>query len=587
MSKPDRRKVLARGLRQQGRAGERRALTVGRIVAVGITIAMIAVLVRVGQLQLRPTERIRELIDSQRSSAKLLARRGNLLDRQGRVIAATRTASRLFVDPLLIEDPNTFSEHVGYGLGYDPASIEKRIDGSASQRYVVIDQQLSAQREALLKDLDLSGLETEARLVRDYPQGTLAGQLIGFVGLDGRGLEGLELALDPLLLGTDGSMRYWRDSRRRPLWVRQGNYQPPADGRAITLSLDLVVQTFAEKALSQACQEYGAPSGQMIVMDPFTGEMLAMANFPCFAPDDGGNGEADLRRNRCVTDVFEPGSVFKPFVWSAATEAGLARPEEQIDCRQGFWVSPKGRRLHDAHGYGLLTWEYVLVKSSNIGMATVGLRLGARRMHTAVRAFGFGTGTDSGLPGEVNGLVNPVDTWTHYSVTSVPMGQEIAVTALQLVRGFCAFANGGMLVTPTIRRLSDGREQVVYDRILSARTANITRRALRRVVTDGTGRKAKPSVYQIFGKTGTAQVPGPGGYLPDRYTAVFVCGAPVDNPRIVVACVIHRPDKSKGYYGGTVAAPAAVRVVDQTLAYMGVPIPHESTSGSDRQLARH
>jgi len=587
MSKPDRRKVLARGLRQQGRAGERRALTVGRIVVVGITIAMLAVLVRVGQLQLRPADRVRELIDSQRSSARLLARRGNLLDRQGRVIAATRTANRLFVDPLLIEDPNTFSEHVGYGLGYDPAWIEKRMDSSTSQRYVVIDKQLSAQREARLKEMDLSGLATEVRLVRDYPQGELAGQLVGFVGLDGRGLEGLELALDPVLLGEDGSMRYWRDARRRPLWVRQGNYQPPADGPAVTLSLDLVVQTFAEKELSRTCHEYGAPSGQMIVMDPFTGEILAMANFPFFSPDDSGNGDADLRRNRCVTDVFEPGSAFKPFVWAAATEAGLAQIEEQIDCQQGFWVSPKGRRLHDAHGYGPLTWEYVLVKSSNIGMATVGLRLGARRMHTAVRAFGFGAGTDSGLPGEVTGLVNPVETWTHYSVTSVPMGQEIAVTALQLARGFCAFANGGMLVTPTIQRLSDGRDQLVYDRILSARTANTTRRALRHVVTDGTGRKAKHSVYQIFGKTGTAQVPGPGGYLPDQYTAVFVCGAPVADPRIVVACVIHRPDKSKGYYGGIVAAPAAVSVVDQTLAYMGVPVPHSPSPADDHQLARH
>jgi len=589
MSRLRRRNVLARAVQRPGDVGRKRAMIVGRIATVAMTVGMIGVLVRVGQLQVRPAKRISQLIQSQRGGTKLLARRANLLDRHGRVIATTRTAQALFIDPLLIEDPNTFSEHVGYTLGYDPGWIERRMDSSVNQRYVVIDRQLSQDRLELLKEFTLSGLATETRLVRDYPQGTLAGQLTGFVGLEGHGLEGLELAMDPALTGTDGSMRYWRDARRKPLWVRQGNYQPPADGMSLTLSLDLVIQNFAEVALAETCsKQYGAPSGQIIVMQPFTGEILAMANFPSFDPGDGGNTDANLRRNRCVTDVFEPGSVFKTFVWAAATEAGIASTQEQIDCHMGTYVSPRGRRLRDAHGYGLLTWEYVLVKSSNIGMAIVGQRLGARRMHTAVRAFGFGTAPGSGLPGEIRGIVNPLNTWTHYSVTSVPMGQEIAVTALQLARGFCVFANGGMLVTPTIRRADPafGGERF-YDRILSAKTANLTRQALRRVVTDGTGRKVKDSAYEIFGKTGTAQVPGPGGYLPDQYTAAFVCGAPMNEPRIVVVCVIHRPDKSKGYYGGTVAAPAAMSVVDQTLTYMGVPPRDTEQDSSRRRLARN
>ena len=572
----------------RGELGAGRALIVGRVVVVAISVAMIGVLGRVGQLQLRPAERITGLIDSQRTGATLLARRGNLLDRYGRVIATTRTAQRLFVDPLLIEDHSSFPERVGHQLDYDPAWVAQRIGRSVSRRYIVIDQQLSDARLDRLNQLRLPGLATELRLVRDYPQGTLAGQVIGFVGQDGRGLEGLELKFDSRLLGADGAMRYWRDASQRPLWVQKEGYRAPTDGRAVTLSLDLVIQSFAEDELDQTCQQYGAEAGQVIVMDPFTGEILALASRPFFDPQDAGAAAVELRRNRCVTDVFEPGSAFKPFVWAAVMEARVARTQEQIDCHQGYWVSPGGRRLHDAYGYGRLTCEYVLVKSSNIGMAIVGLRLGARRMHAAVRMFGFGTSTGSGLPGEIGGLVNPLDQWTHYSVTSVPMGQEIAVTPLQLARGFCAFANGGLLVTPTIRRVEPtAATPRIYDRVLSATTADLTRRVLRRVVTDGTGRRVKDAAYPIFGKTGTAQVPGPGGYLPDQYTAVFVCGAPMDQPKIVVACIIHRPDKSKGHYGGIVAAPTAMRVVERTLTYMGVPPRDTPSDSAPPQLARH
>ena len=581
-----RRTQIAAGGKNRGVVGAGRALIVGRIVVVAVTLGMLGVLGRVGQLQLRPSAQITRLIDSQRSGAALLARRGNVLDRCGRVIATTRTAQRLFVDPLLVEDFNTFPEKIAYRLGYDPAWVAERIDRSASQRYVVIDPQLTDERLAQLQDLRLPGLATEQCLVRDYPQGRRAGQLVGFVGDGGLGLEGLELKYDAHLLGTDGTMRYWRDAQRRPLWVQQEGYRTPADGRSVTLSIDLVIQGFAEDELEQTCEQYGAESGQMVVLDPFTGEILALASRPFFRPQDAGEAAPEVRRNRCVTDVFEPGSAFKPFIWATAIEAGLARLEEKIDCHHGFYVSPGGRRLRDAYGYGLLTWEYVLVKSSNIGMAIVGLRMGAKRMYAAVRRFGFGTSTGSGLPGEIGGLVNPVDQWTHYSVTSVPMGQEIAVTPLQLARGFCVFANGGLLVTPTIRRVAPSeRGEGVYERVLSTATADLTRRVLRRVVTDGTGRKVKDAAYTIFGKTGTAQVPGPGGYLPDQYTAVFVCGAPTDAPRIVVACIIQRPDKSKGHFGGVVAAPAAMRVVEQTLTYMGVPPDNGEADTSASQLA--
>ncbi len=554
-----------------------RPLWVGRAVAVFITLGLLGVIARVVHLQMNPPQRLQALLDTQYSKRPLLARRGSIIDRQGRVLAVTRQVPRLFVDPYLIVEPNTFSERLGHALGYDGAELEKRLAQRPDSRYVVIDPQLSEERQARLAALKLEGVATEPSFVRDYPLGTLAGQVVGFVGRDGVGLEGVEQLYNQRMLGEAGKLRYLRDARREPLWVDQVGYTPPADGQPLRLSLDVMIQHIAEQALVETCAQYSAQSAQAVVMQPYTGEILALANVPAFDPNAFKTSTPEQRRNRCITDVFEPGSTFKPFVWAAAVESGFARPEEMIDCTTaGVYVTPFGRRLRDAHAIGEVTFEQALVKSSNIAMAIVGQRMGAARMWHAVRSFGFGQSTQCGLRGEIVGIVNPLKQWTMYSVTSVPMGQEIAVTPVQLARGFCTFANGGYLVQPTIlaRDLSDPRQAVpVLERVLSHQTAMYTRQVLRRVITEGTGRKASDVDYSIFGKTGTAQVPDrvKGGYLPEQYTSVFICGAPVESPQVVVLVVVHRPDKRKGYYGGIVAAPPAARIVQQTLNYLGVP----------------
>jgi cell division protein FtsI (penicillin-binding protein 3) len=553
----------------------RRVLVVGRVLVGLITVAMVGLLGRVIQLQTHPHTRVAAQIDTQRSRVSLHPRRGSLLDRRGRELAISHLASRLFVDPQIIEDPNTFSEAVGYRLGYDPAALERKLGPHAAGRYVVIDPRLDGRRVAIMKEMHLRGLAVERFTVREYPQGAIAGQVIGFVGVDGQGLEGLERTLNSRLTGQAGRLSYLRDSRMRPLWVDRAGYRPPADGQPIVLSLDATIQLMAEERLQKACEEFKAQSGQMVVMDPRTGELLAMANYPFFDPNRFGRSKPDAWRNRCVTDVFEPGSTFKAFVWAAATEAGLAKPDEVIDTTDaGYYVTPKGRGLHDVHGHGKITWDEVLVQSSNIGMAIVGQRMEARRMHAAVRAFGFGSPTGSGLPGEVIGLVRPARQWNHYSITSVPIGQEVAVTALQLARGYSAIANGGHLVTPTIQVRRSGTDAVpIYERVLSTAVATHTRRVLRRVVTEGTGRRAGSTMYSIFGKTGTAQVADHvnGGYLEDQYVSSFVGGAPLDEPRVVVVCSIHRPDVSIAHHGGTVAGPAVRDVIEQALVYLGIP----------------
>lgn len=572
------------GHRVDETAGASRVLVVGRVMAVLLTVVLLGLIGRVLQLQTQAPPQITERLDSQRSTATLAGRRGTLLDRRGRMLAVTRTARRLFIDTALITERNTFSERVGYTLGMDPIEIEKAIGKRSRSRYIVIDKRLDEERLAKLQDVknELAGLATESIIVRDYPYGTLAGQVIGFVGADGKGLEGMERLLDEKLRGVPGKYRYLRDSRGQPLWVEAASYTPNTDGQTVRLSLDITIQAIAETYLAETVQKYRAESGQMIVMDPHTGEVLAMANFPQFDPTAFASQDASKWRNRCVTDVFEPGSIFKPFIWAAATQLGYAKPTELIDCTtSGVWRSSEGRRLRDAHAHGVLTWEGVLIQSSNIGMAIVGERIGAKHLHGIVKAFGFGEPTGSGLPGEIGGIVNPLDKWTHYSITSIPMGQEISVTPLQMVRAFSAIANGGYLVTPTLLALdADEAGQQIRERVLSETVAAKTRDVLGRTVTEGTGRKANSKLYALFGKTGTAQLPDlvNGGYFQDQYVASFVAGAPLDNPRLVIGCFIHKPDRSVGHYGGTVAAPPVMKVMEESLLYLGVPpSPHAPT----------
>ena len=555
-----------------------------------LTIALLGIIARVVHLQTQPPQPIRDLIGKQQSTDRLHGRRGNITDRHGRIIATTGLAQRLFVDPQLIKEPGTFSERVGYGLGYDPAWIERMIHQRFHSRYVVLDNELNEARVEKLSSLVLSGLATESTLVRKYPLGPLAGQVIGFVGAEGNGLEGIELAFDQALRASNGSLRYLRDVRRRPIWVHHDAYQPPSDGKPIRLTLDVMIQRFAEEELAQTCRQFAARTGQLIVIQPTTGQILAMGNYPPFDPNEFKDSQPDQRRNRCVTDVYEPGSTFKAIVWAAAANAGLLEPNKIVDCTEsGVWISPKGRRLRDVRGHGRLSWDMVLVKSSNIGMAQLGLRLGVPQLHASILAFGFGRPRGSTLCGESPGIVNRVDSWNHFSLTSLPMGQEIAVTTLQMARAFAVIANSGMMMDSTIC-LSDRNDEVpINERIISDSSAARTRRVLRRVVTEGTGRKANSDLYTIFGKTGTAQVANPdgGGYLADQYVSSFIGAAPLDHPEVLAICVVDSPDKSIGYYGGTVAAPAVRRVIERSLLYMGIePVPPGSDSSDAVALAR-
>ena len=554
-----------------------RALIVGRVVLITLSLALLALLGRVVQLQVSPPPRIAAMVGSQASVSTLDARRGALVDRRRRDLAVTRVAYRLFVDPVLVTDNNTFSERVGYGLGYDPAWVEMTIAKRRDSRYITLDERLSDERLAKFHELQLKGLAIEPTLVRDYPQHALAGQLVGFVGDEGKGLDGLELAFDDRLKPDPGQYAYVRDRGRRALWLASQQYEPHIDGKPIRLSLDIHLQAIAEEELAATVRQYRAAAGQVIVMDPYTGEILALANDPPFDPAAFSEATQASRRNRAVTDVFEPGSVLKPFVWAAAVEAGVADPDEMIDTTTaGWWKPARGPVLRDAHPHGTVSWDDVLMYSSNIGIAKVAERLGPEALHRIVESYGFGEPTGSGLPGEVGGLLRPVKRWSGTDLTRIPMGQGVAVTALQVTRAFCALANDGVLITPTIEAvdpLNPDRRPAITSRVLSPSVARQTRAVLGRVVTDGTGRKAQSDLYTLFGKTGTAQLPDltRGGYYSDKYISSMIAGAPLERPRLVVGVYLHDPDKKVGHYGGTVAGPTVKRILERSLLYLGVP----------------
>jgi cell division protein FtsI/penicillin-binding protein 2 len=567
----------------------RRTLRVGRIAVLLVSFALLGLLGRVYQLQGHPSPSIAGLVDGQVSTRDLDARRGSLVDRRHRVLAATRVAHRLFVDPDIIEDPVTFAANVGYTLGYEPAEIEMQLFQRRGSRYIVIDPQMSEDRYARYLESGrvdgLRGLASHPILVRDYPQQRLAGQLVGFIGDEGRGLDGLELAFDQRLEPDPGQHAFVYDRGRRRLWLADRDYQLQADGKPIRLSVDLNLQAIAEEELAATVEKFKAESGQLIVMDPHSGELLAVANYPFFDPTDFRDEQGRFReaarqaqRNRAVTDVFEPGSIVKPLVWAAAVEAGWVTPEEMIDCTTtGWWKPQRGPVLRDANPHGEVSWQRVLVESSNIGMAIVAERMGMEPLHQVLASYGFGRPTGSGLPGEVAGLLRPVSKWSWTDLTRLPMGHGVAVTPLQVTRAFAALANDGVLVRPTIEAAREQtqtqRRANITARVLSPRIVELTRNVLAEVIRDGTGRRAKSELYEMFGKTGTAELPDlvNGGYLRDEYVASFVAGAPLDRPRLVVGCFVHKPEKSLGYYGGTVSGPAVRNVMERSLQYLGVP----------------
>ncbi len=596
-----------------------RGLGLGICVALSITVG------RVVQLKLAPSDSLRPAMGGRHTSQTELATRGQILDRRGRVLATNIVGYRLFADPAWIWqqgwskaqeaaertgvdlpadfDPFTAAAaQIGPLMGAQPAAIEQSLRQRADSRYIILDRDLDDWQVDGLRSAEVVGLGVEPKLLRIYPQGDVGARIIGKVGGEEKGLSGAELSYQKELASVNGNLTFLRDVRRRPLHIDEEGYRPASDGDDVRLTIDLVIQEIAERVLNEAVRHWNAGGGRVVVLDPATGDLLAMADvlrsrsgWREVTDDPMRRLDAALGRNRCVTDPYEPGSTFKPFVWAAATELGKARPDSTIPTpRSGPHRTSKGRAIRDVKYYGPVSWRTVLVKSLNAGMAIVAERMSQEEMQRTVQAFGFGQPTHCGVPGESIGLITAPAGWSHFTQTSVAMGHEIGVTPVQMAGAFAAFCGDGSIVQPRLRGaiLPDGRPApAITHRAISEAVSLMTREAMADVVTEGTGRKAQSTLYRMFGKSGTAQLPKPkgqgSGYFEDRYVSSFIAGAPLVNPRLVVLCVIDDPDKSKGHFGGSIAGPVVRDVLDESLQYLGVkPDQDESRAGEIERLAR-
>jgi len=446
-------------------------------------------------------------------------------------------------------------------------------------RYVVLRRPATEACAEGIRALGVRGLCVRQEPVRRAAEGLRIGQWLGFVGAEGRGLEGLELRLEAELRGTPGEARLDRDGRGKRFARSADPARPPRHGRNLYLTVDRRIQSIVDEELESVFSEFRPVSASAIVMEPDTGRILAMGSEPGLdlSQRAGMSGEELRRRlrNHPVQSVYEYGSTFKPFVAAAALELGVVTPDTMIDCENGVWKY-RARTLHDSHPHGVMSVTDVVVHSSNIGMAKVGLKLGGEAMRQYVSFYHFGRRLEVGLPAEEGGIVTPAQRWTYYSTTSVPMGQEVAGTPLQLVTAFCSLVNGGRLMRPYIvEALEDPNtgegtchapQQI--ERVLSPETSATMRSILAQVVERGTGRRLKDAAFRMGGKTGTAQKRGPGGgYSNEKFIGSFVGFAPVDEPRICVLVMVDEP-KGGAYYGGIVAAPAVGRIIDRTLALL-------------------
>ena len=554
------------------------------VVALGAMLAALAGYL--AWIQVTASEKLSALAyDQQHMRVPIRPARGNILDSRLRVLAGSVDTRSVFADPKWIRDPGEAATKVGRILGESPDEIlkkltAKRVDEPGG-RFVWIARRISPEAAESIERLGLPGIAMTSEGVRHYPNGMLAAHALGYVGGEQQGLEGLEKMFDDRLRGREGEALVLAERVRRPIWTEADQYTPAVDGQHLVLTIDATIQATAEAAIAEARQKFHAQSASAIVMDPQTGAILAMANVPTYDPNRYADFPVDARRNRCVTDTFPPGSSCKPFVASGALEAGSAHFGEVIFCENGYWAAAK---LHDAgHSYGNLTFEQGIEKSSNIMMGKLGTRMGNQKLYNCLVSFGFGHRTGVWLPGESNGVVFPLRKWSGLSTTRVAFGQEFAVTPLQLVTAFAAIANHGKLVRPKILRgVLDGRGQVAVDlsepevvgqAILEKTARDMIDRALVGVIEEGTGKACQIPGYKVFGKTGTAQLidAGTKSVSHTRFMGSFLAGVPAKDPKIVVVVMLNEPDRSIGYYGGTVAAPAAKKILEQALPYLGIP----------------
>lgn len=510
-----------------------------------------------------------------------MPQRGVILDCRGRVLAASNRIQTIFAEPRVIKDPKDTSTRLAPILDVGAHEICKLITDSKNPGFTKI--RVGADADQCNAAAKIYGIGVQSDWRRYYPVGSLAAHIVGFTSADNHGLGGIELQYDKELGGSSGQDIFFADASRRPIRLKQQN-GVVSDGVGIILTLDATIQQFARAELMKQYHAYQAESAVSIVADAKTGAILALVSLPDFDPNNIQSADLDHFRNRAITDQFEPGSIIKPIIAAIAIDAGAVRKDEKIYCEEGSYHGKGFGSIgeYGGHRYGSLTVGEVLAFSSNIGMAKIGQKLGQNKLYNGVKRFGFGKETGLELPGEAGGFLPPLQSWTGYSVTRIPFGQEISVTAIQLVRAFCILSNGGHSVRPfLVRAMVDNNGKIIEMKqpepsagfVIKPEVAKwIVTDALVGVVNEGTGKEAKLGKWQVFGKSGTANIAKSDrrGYSQTDYIASFIAGAPAEDPKVLVLVSIRKPNIAlgKGYTGGMVAASVAAAILEKTLNYL-------------------
>jgi cell division protein FtsI (penicillin-binding protein 3) len=548
------------------------------VLAALLGIAFAGVTLRLAHLQLVRGPELAALADRQFSrTVTFQAQRGPIVDRRGVVLAASGPAESLFVHPRNVADPGRTAARLAPLLGLPVAEVREAL-GSA-RPFVWLKRRLPPPVAEAVRALREPGLGLVPEPLRLYPNRELAAHVVGFEGFDG-GLEGVERGWDETLAGTPGKAVVGRDALGRELAI-QRVLQAPAPGHGLMLTLDLYVQHVAEREIDAAWRRTRAKAAMAVVMDPRTGDVLAVAIRPTFNPNTFGDVPSpDVWRNRAVTDPFEPGSTFKAILAAAALEEGVVRPDDAIFAENGA-ITIARTTIRDWKKYGWLTFAEVLQNSSNVGSIKVGQALGGPRYYRYMTAFGFGAPTGIGLAGESRGMLRDVPRWSALSLPTMSIGQEVSVTAMQMVAAFGAIANDGTLMRPRLVRSvfdADGREvrrfgPVAVRQVISPRTSRTLRRLLVGVVEHGTGHNAAIPGFEVAGKTGTAQKLDPNTRRYSRAPGVlsFVGFAPADAPRFVMLVMLDEPKTER--WGSEAAAPIFAAIGREILRHLDVPSP--------------
>ncbi len=550
---------------------------------------MAAILCRLGDLQLVHYKLYLEKAERQQErSLEILPPRGTIYDRHGHELAISIPLDAAVADPAEISDPGMVGELLSPVLGLSSEEIQRKLYEKRSKSFVWIAHKLTPQAAERVRALNLRGIYLEKENHRFYPQGQLGAHVVGYVDTDEHGIGGIEYALEKQIHGHAGRMLIMRDARGQ--WFDR-KVTAPVPGASVVLTIDQYIQAVTERELATAMDATHSKSGVAVVMDPNSGEILALANAPTFDPNIPGKFSDEARMDRAVVATYEPGSTFKTITVAGAIEDGITNPDEVFDCQMGKIVVA-GRLIHDHKPFGLLSVTGVLEQSSDVGAIKIGLRLGAPRFDYYIEKFGFGQLTGIELPGESRGLLRRLENWTPSSIGSLAMGQEISVTPVQLVAAVSAIANGGWLPRPhVIREIRSGAAAEkpaprAARRVISETTAATMRQMMEEVVLVGTAKPAQVLGYSSAGKTGTAQKidPATGRYSPNQYMASFIGFAPVSNPAISILVVLDSPVGR--HFGGDVAGPVFKRIGEQILPYLGVPADLPLPSSEQYAAAR-